>query len=129
MADILLDITVFEDYRRGDSGAQSIINRIIDGDISASVSPLTILHLWGSPDFDRKAEIAYTGMLRFMEEASLTNDAAKTAGIWIAALPPEDRGKLMYFALVAATAKERDESLCTRNAEIFSQFNLEITDY
>ena len=90
---------------------------------------MTILYLWGSPDFDRKAEIAYTGMLRFMEEAPLTSDAAKTAGIWIAAMPPEEKSKLMFFALVAATAKERGESLCTRNAEIFSQFNLDITDY
>lgn len=129
MADVLLDITVFEDYRRGDSGARSIINKIIDGEISASVSPLTVLHLWGGPDFDRKAEIAYTGMLSFMEEATLTSNAAKTAGIWLAAMPPEERGKLMYFALLAATAKERGESVCTRNGEVFSQFNIDITDY
>jgi hypothetical protein len=129
MADLLLDVTIFEDYCRGDAGARSVIDRIVKGEVSASVSPLTAFHLWSSPGLDRRTEIGYAGMLSFLEEATLTVEAAKVAGLWIAFASAEERGKLAYFAFVAATAKERSESICTRNAEPFSRFYSDILGY
>ena len=84
MADILLDATVFLDYRSGVRGAQSLFEQIVRKEISASVSPFTVFQLWGMADLDRQAEMGYTSMLTFLEEAPLTVQAAKTARLWTA---------------------------------------------
>ena len=36
---------------------------------------------------------------------------------------------LGQFSLIAATAKERGEAICTRNAEAFGKFEVEIVEY
>ena len=41
MADILVDSTLFEDFRSGDSGARDVIDTILDGEGTAPISPLT----------------------------------------------------------------------------------------
>ena len=129
MAKLLLDTTVMQDYRRGDPGAQAIIGQIVRGEVTASICPLTIFELWGSSDLDRRSEMGYVGMLKFLEEAPLSNEAAKAAGLWVAALDEEERGLLTRFALVAATAQERREPICTRNPEPFSKFYSEFVSY
>ena len=129
MADMLLDSTLFRDYREGDPGARAIIERVMAGEISASVSPMTVFDLLGSGGLDRRAEMGYTGMLSFLEEAPLTAEAAKMAGIWMASVEEEERDGLSRFALIAATAKERGEPVCTRNAESFSRFDSEVVGY
>ena len=129
MAKLLLDTTVMQDYRRGDPGAQAIIDQIVRGEVTASICPLTLFELWGSSDLDRRSEMGYVGMLKFIEEAPLSNEAAKVAGLWVAALDEEERGLLARFALVAATAKERGEPICTRNPEPFSKFYSEFVSY
>ena len=56
------DLTVFEDYRSGNSDAQRLINEVIDGAVSASVSAVNILQLWKDPSMDRQTEIMYASM-------------------------------------------------------------------
>ena len=129
MANLLLDTTVLSDYRRGDTGARAVIDKIIGGDVTASICPLTIFELWGSSDLDRRSEMGYVGLLQFLEEAPLSNEAAKLAGLWIAALDEEERGPLTRFALIAATAKERGEPICTRDSEPFGKFYPELVSY
>ena len=130
MADMLLDTTVFRDCLRDDPGALAILRQVMDETTKASVSPVTVLELWESPELDRRAEIRYSGILSFLEEAPLTVDAAKTAGMWLASLDSEDdRAVLARCALVAATARERGEPVCTRNADAFARFYPEIVDY
>ena len=130
MADMLLDATVFRDSLEGDEGALTVLRQIMDESIKASISPVTVAELWGSPDLDRRAEIRYTGIISFLEEALLTFQAAKTAGIWLASLDSEDdRDELARCALVAATAEERGEPVCTRNAAPFTRFGAEVVDY
>ena len=130
MADMLLDATVFRDCLGGEEAALAILRRIMDESIKASVSPVTVLELWQSPEMDRRAEIRYSGILSFLEEAPLTVDAAKTAGMWLASLDSEDdRAELARCALVAATAKERGEPVCTRSADSFTRFYSEVVDY
>ncbi len=122
MADILVDNTLFDDFRKGDGGAQSVIDTIIDGQVTAAVSPLTVFHLWNDPELDRHAEITYSSILRFLEEAPFSVAASKQAGLWIASAHSDERGRLAYFAMVAATAQERGEAICTRNSDPYSGF-------
>ena len=129
MADMLLDSTVFRDYRNGDSGARSIVEQVVEGAITASISPLTVFDLWAGAQFDRRTEIGYVGMLSFLEEAPLSTEAAKAAGLWLASVEEEERERLTHFALLAATARERGVAICTRNPEPFSKFYSEIVAY
>ena len=129
MAELLLDITVFEDYRSGDLGARDIFDRIMDGELKAAVSSLTVYHVWSGPSFDRRSEIGFTGMLSFLEEACLTVESAKTAAVWTAALNNEEKADLSHYAMVAAIAKERGESICTRNPDPFLKFYSQVIEY
>ena len=129
MANLLLDTTVLNDYRRGDTGARTVIDKISGGKLPPRFVPLTIFDIWGSSDLDRRSEMGYLGMLRFLEEAPLSNEAARVAGLWVAALDEEERKQLTRFALVAATAREREEPICTRSPEPYSKFYSEFVSY
>ena len=129
MADILVDSTLFEDFRSGDSGARDVIDTILDGEVTAAISPLTVFHLWNEPDMERRTEITYSSILSFLEEAPFTIAASKQAGLWIASAHADERGRLVYFAMVAATAKERGEVICTRNSKPFENFYGGFTAY
>ena len=126
---MLIDSTVFRDYRVGDAGALNIINQVMDGTISASISPLTVLNLWSNTHLNRRQEIGYTGILNFLHNVPLSQQAAKQAGVWLSSIPEESRGKLSYFALIAATARENEMAICTRNQELFGKFCSEFIDY
>ena len=93
MADMMLDATVFLDYRAGHQGARAIVEQIVEGARTASVSPLTLFELWRE-GLDRRTEIGYAGMLDFMEIAPLSPEAAKVAGVWIASVESESRAEL-----------------------------------
>ncbi len=129
MTDMLLDITVFQDYVQGDEDARAIISQVIEGTKTAAISPLILSELWRDPCLDRKTEIGYVAMLSFLEDAPLSAEAAKTAGLWIASVEEAERNNLAYFALVAATARERGEPICTRNQELFSKFYSDFVEY
>ena len=129
MSDMHFDLTVFEDYRSGNSDAQRLINEVIDGAVSASVSAVNILQLWKDPSMDRQTEIMYASMLSFIEPVPLSVEAAKWAGRWIGALNAEETDDVVRLALVAATAKERNEPLCTRFPNRFEGFGIEIIAY
>ena len=101
----------------------------MNGEIEASVSPITVFELWASPGFDRRTEIGYLGLLSFMEEAPLSVAAAKLAGLWLGSMSTEERGGMARIALVAATANERGVPVCTRNAESFGRFYQDLVEY
>ena len=129
MADFMLDTTVFADYREGDPSAKAIIERVIAGESTASISSATVFELWGSAWFDRRLEIGIVGMLRFVEEAPITIEAAKLAGAWMQGTTDQDDPRLQIIALVAATAKTRGEPVITRQDDIFARFYTEIISY
>ena len=129
MADMLLDITVFQDYVKGDDDARAIIEQVIEGAKTAAIPTLALFELWRNPSLDRKTEIGFVAMLSFLEYAPLSAEAAKTAGLWLASVEEAERDKLAYFALVAATARERREPICTRNSEPFNRFYSDFVDY
>lgn len=130
MADILLDITVIQDGLAGNEAALDILRQVMNQSITASVSPITIVELWSDTNIDRKSEIRYTGIINFLKEAPLTLDACKIAGLWLASLNDvKERQHYEHFALIAASAKERDEPICTRNTEDYSKFHVDTIAY
>ena len=129
MADMLLDTAVLDDYRRGDPGAREIIERVMDGTVTASISPFSLFELWSAPGFDRRTEIGLIAVLRFLEVAPLSEDAARAAGIAIGGADPAQRDRLGRFALIGATARDRGEPVCTREADTFERFCSEIVGY
>ena len=129
MADMILDASVFRAYLGGDVGARTIIEQITAGDAKAAISPLTVFELWGDPMLDRQTEVGYVGLLSFLEEAPLSIEAAKSAGIWIAAVEKELRSELFRSTLIAATARDRSEPICTGNPGLYVRFNSEVIEY
>lgn len=132
MVDMLLDETLFADFRHGDEGARAIVEDILDGNVKAGISPLTAYRVWRGLNMDRRAEIILLSLLRFIEEAPLSIDAAKRAGLWAAERQDgqgeeaEDAG---YYALVASTALDVQAPVCTRNPAAFERFGADVLDY
>ena len=129
MADMLLDTTLFQDLRHGDGEARKIVEAILDGEISAAITPMTVCELWQSGDIDRRVEIGFLSVLRFVEEIAPDIEIARTAGLWVASLDLDSGRDAACVAVAAATAKQLDIPVCTRDAECFSKFDVEITSY
>lgn len=129
MADMLLDVTLFDDLRQGDAEARKIVAAILDGEISAAVSPMTVCELWHRSGIDRRAEIGFLSVLRFVEEITPNIDTARTAGLWLADSDLNPERDAACVAIVAATAKQLDIPVCTRDTDSFGQFEVEITSY
>ena len=134
MADMLLDRTLFDDLRSGDPAARAMVESILDGDIQAAISPLTVCELWQSGDIDRRTEIGFLSVLRFVEEAPPDIETARTAGLWVADHQKSDEAvsserEVSHIALVAATAMRLGVPICTRAADVFAQFDVEIAAY
>ena len=129
MADLILDSTLFLDYVRGDSGAKKVVDQIIQGSLSCSFCPVTLVELWQADGLTRKDEIVYQALLGFLEEVSLSRESAKTAGLWLSSLPEQERPTYQPYALLAAIAKERQEAICTCHPEPFRVFYDNVVSY
>ena len=84
-----LSSTLILDYVRGDSGAKKVVDQIIQGSLSCSFCPVTLVELWQVDGLTRKDEIVYQALLGFLEEVTLSWDSARTAGLWLSSLPKE----------------------------------------
>ena len=130
MADVLLDITVFSDLKAGDPDARKVVEGILDGEIKAAASPMTVCELWRSSGIDRRTEIGFLSVLRFVEEVAPDIEDARTAGLWLAGSEVDDgRRDASCVAIAAATAKRLGIPICTRDAEAFAAFDVEVTSY
>ena len=129
MADMILDYTVFDDLRNGDSGAREIIEKVLQGEISAGVSPVTVCELWHRGEIDRRTEIGFLSVLRFVEEIVPDIETARTAGLWLVDLGEDKVRDAAYVALTAATAKQLNIPVCTRDTESFERFGIELSSY
>ena len=92
-------------------------------------SPLTVCELWQSGDIDRRTEIGFLSVLRFVEEAPPDIETARTAGLWVADYQKSDEARssdreVSHTALVAATAIRLGVPICTRAADVFAQFDV-----
>ena len=129
MADMLLDITVFNDLKAGDPDARKVVEGILDGEIKAAASPLTVCELWRSSGIDRRTEIGFLSVLRFVEEVAPALEDARTAGLWLADSELDGRRDASCVAITAATAKRLGIPICTRDSEAFATFDVEVTSY
>ena len=128
MADALLDTTVFIDYYRGDAGAKDLIDAVIDGSLTASYSSLTSFEIWIGIG-NREEEIDFLAVLSQCEEAPLTASMARTAAIWLKGRSLRRAEGLFRDALIAATANERGEAICTRNVRDFERLSIDVRTY
>ena len=129
MADFLLDASVFRAYLGGDRSARRVVDRVLDGSETAAVSSATVFELWRDPALDRRTEMALTALVGFVEVAPLSADAAKRAGLLLAAFDTNGGESLGSHALVAAAALERGEPICTLEADRYSDFGVELVVY
>jgi predicted nucleic acid-binding protein len=143
MADYLFDTTLFVDYHRGDPGAKSLIERLIQGDITASYCALTLVELWigistiSEEELRRREEIKYKALFTLMESAPISDEDAKLAGILlgnsVAALDEQPRKEFLrrFFAdaIIGAVASRRKETICTRNKKHFERLSVQAEVY
>ena len=130
MTTLLLDETVFEDFCAGYGGAKQLLDRIMDGSVSAYVSPLTIVNLWRNGYLNRKSEIAYRSILTFTEEIQLNLDMAIAAGrAMVSVVLDEEQQKLDYFGLISSIASQCGYTICTRRPDKFSIFDCDVLTY
>ena len=128
MADVLFDTTVFIDYYRGDAGAKLLIDSLLAGSLTASYSSLTSFEIWIGIS-SRGEEIDFLAMLSQCEEAPLTASMARAAAIWLKGFSPRRAEGWFRDALIAATANERGEAICTRNVKDFERFAFHVRPY
>ena len=125
MADMLLDASLFRAYLGGDRSARRVVDRVLEGSETAAVSSVTLFELWKDPDLDRRTEMALTALMGFVEVTPLSADAAKRAGLLLAARDNGNGAMASNHALVAAVALERGEPVCTIDASPYSGFGVE----
>ncbi len=124
----MLDTTLFESYLDGDLNAKNLITQIIEKDITASVSSISIYDVWRNPRLTRHMEINCVALLTFIEQVALTSEASRLAGIWLRSIDIHDE-RLLSCALVAAEANLRSEPICTRNNDLYANFNVETKNF
>ena len=129
MADILLDRTVFDDLSSGEIEARRIIGSILDGETEAAVSPMTVLELWRSDDIDRRTEIGFLSVLRFLEQVAPDIEIARTAGLLLSESTQDTQRDAACVAIVAATASQLGIPICTRDTAAFELYDVEISPY
>lgn len=128
MADLLLDTTAFIDYWRGDVKAKALIDSVLDRTVTGSFSSITAFELWFGA-LGVEEESLYESVLLVLEEAPLTASGARQAALWLRALDPDAAERLLRDALIAATASERREAVCTRNVSDFRLFYANVQPY
>jgi len=135
VADYLFDTTVFVDYHRGDPAAKHLVERLIEGSISASYCALTLAELWigistiHAEELRRREEMEYEAAFTLMESAPISNEDAKLAGTWLGKLDENARKELFADAIIGSVASRRGEVVCTRNKEHFEQFSVQVETY
>jgi predicted nucleic acid-binding protein len=127
VTDAIFDTDFFIDLHRGNVEAATVWQRVQDGTLTASVSPITAYELWVGAGLNREEETFYRATFSFLEEAVLTSSAAMEAGVWLRGR--ERQETLVRDSFSAATAFERGERVITANLRDFRQFPIEVEAY
>ena len=127
--EILIDSTIMEAYRVGDKDAMRLMYRAIDGDISIGICSYSVALLWANPEFDRKSEIGFTGLLGFLKVVDFDIKIAQLAGHLLREAHSTGEEtyleKTMENAIVEAVADSLDCSVATTSDCIDSFSNIE----
>lgn len=78
--DYVIDSSVLKSYANGKSKAVELIYSAIDGNISLAISSYTLYKVWTDESFDRRSEIGYLGLLKFLNVVNIDSEIAKVAG-------------------------------------------------
>ena len=127
--EILIDSTIMEAYRVGDKDAMRLMYRAIDGDISIGICSYSVALLWANPEFDRKSEIGFTGLLGFLKVVDFDIKIAQLAGHLLREAHSTGEEtyleKTMENAIVEAIADSLDCPVATTSECIDSFSNIE----
>ena len=127
--EILIDSTIMEAYRVGDKDAMRLMYRAIDGDISIGICSYSVALLWANPEFDRKSEIGFTGLLGFLKVVDFDIKIAQLAGHLLREAHSTGEEtyleKTMENAIVEAVADSLDCPVATTSDCIDSFSNIE----
>ena len=105
------------------------VRAALDGDKTASVTPLTPLELLQGKGLSQNEKLAAFVVVRALEEAPVTLAAGRQAGEWLAGKTKDECKRLAADALIAATASTRHEPVRTINVEDFRQFYKKVLPY
>ena len=127
--EILIDSTIMEAYRVGDKDAMRLMYRAIDGDISIGICSYSVALLWANPEFDRKSEIGFTGLLGFLKVVDFDIKIAQLAGHLLREAHSTGEEtyleKTMENAIVEALADSLDCPVATTSDRIDNLSNIE----
>jgi predicted nucleic acid-binding protein len=129
MADSLFDTTIFIDYWRGETAAQTLINDMLDGRKVVVISPITAIELWQFSGLGRREELEYAALISLMEEGALDLATATEVGSAIRAYSRSQRRRLMGDAIIAITAKRQNLTVYSRNATDILRFYSRVISY
>lgn len=134
MAHELFDTCVIFDYL-GLNGSDRqrrvspFVRPVLDGEKTASVTPLTPLELLQGAGLSKNEKLAALVMVRALEEAPVTLDAGRQAGEWLSGKSKDECKMLAADALIAATASTRGEPVRTLNVADFQRFYSRVLTY
>jgi hypothetical protein len=118
-----------EAYRVGDKDAMRLMYRAIDGDISIGICSYSVALLWANPEFDRKSEIGFTGLLGFLKVVDFDIKIAQLAGHLLREAHSTGEEtyleKTMENAIVEAIADSLDCPVATTSDSIDGFSNIE----
>ena len=123
---IILDSSILGDYKQGTENVKRFVHRIIDGDISAGVSALSLVTLWADPSFDRKTEIGFTTILEFIEIVPLNALIAKSMPANISMT--DTNLPFLEVSAVVCTAQLYGCPVVCEKTEVYEKFDVEVYD-
>ena len=127
---VLLDISVVTDYLAGDQGAGALIEKVLSGEVAASVSTMTVLQLWRTQVDDRRAEIRLIALLRFVEQVPVTADVSRIAGQLCSRSGDGPRSdEDVMVAVNVAVSRDLGVPVCTRDARTYQVHGCEVVPY
>ncbi len=127
MSTYLLDTTLLIDAVRQRPEALEIIVQVLQGQVTASYSPVTEAELWAGLR-NRTEEMQLEALLGVCEFAPLTSPIARRAGSILRRRSQIERTKHFSDAVIGATAAERGEPVVTADRAIARVIGSEV-DY
>ena len=123
---VIIDSSVLRNYKQGREYARRFVHGIIDGDISAGVSALSVTTLWADPVFDRKTEIGFTTILEFVKVVEVDDEVAKVMSSNLS------MGNITLFTLEASSfasiAQLRRCPIVCENVNDYESLDVEVYD-
>lgn len=120
----VLDSSVLSEYKNGGECVKQIMHMIIDGEVKAGISPLSLTTLWSDHEFDRKTEIGFTTILEFVESIELDESIAKGMSLYIS--NTENDPTSLEIAAVICSAQSLGCPIVSERVGVYSEADVEV---